>query len=154
MERSWCCLGLISPIEPNLETWDTTEYRYHTACTDRRICLKKLYLYIYIPTFLMPEIAAESLQRKRPLDLFSCFLFRGPVNFFSWTCSVFFLFLGPVQCSQEEKTTPILTRVTLLYFDEASSSWISVFWYVRFNFDLTSPRLVGLDVYADAAVGV
>ena len=53
----------------------------------------------------MPEIAAESLQRKRPLDLFSCYLIIGPVQFFSlcWTVFNFFLFLGPDKCSQRGK---------------------------------------------------
>ena len=65
----------------------------------------------------MPEIAAESLQSKRPLDLSSFFFFLDLSSFFSfsWTCSVFFLFLGPVQCSQrgEDNADPDTCHFTL-----------------------------------------
>ena len=121
-------------------------------CTDGRMCSKNNCISYLHSDFLNARDSSWEVQRKRPLDLLSCFLFLGPVPFF-------FLFLGPVQFFlllflKGGKTTLILTRVTLLYIDEVSSSWTSAFWYVHFNFDLTFPRLAGLDVYAEAAVGV
>ena len=55
----------------------------------------------------MPEIAAESLQRKRPLDVFSFFLFLGRVQFlsFSWSYLVFSWLLDLFSVHKGGKTT-------------------------------------------------
>ena len=60
----------------------------------------------------MPEIAAESLQSKRPLDLSSFFFFLDLSSFFSfsWTCSVFFFFLDLFSFFSFSWTSSVFTK--------------------------------------------